>query len=147
MRVHFYWPDCRFAPDTASWDKPGRAVFWVSATPEEAAEHLRPLMSVAGGAKYDALDPEQIEDAYAFDGRLFFMVPAWIPEDGSDPVSLQIRVYPYSGQWNGRRPWLPIGPPKKDHDFLEPEGVEIERLSDLEELRLAIPNGYYLTPK
>jgi hypothetical protein len=145
MRAHFYWPECRFNPDGAAWDKAARPVFWVSATPEEAQEHMRPMMSVAGRAKYDALTPEAL-DEYSLDGLLYFMVPAWMPEDGSDPVTLHLYIYPYSGQWNGRRPWQAIGPPTEEHLFHEPEGVSIDHLSELEPLRFAIINGFYLVP-
>jgi hypothetical protein len=143
MRAHFIWPSSGLNMITGSHQRASRPVFWVTATPEEMADKITPLWSPEQVLAFQELSPTMIEDSYLLDGRYSFFVPAWIPDDGSDPPALDIRVRPYSGMWNGRRPWIAIGPPTPG-GFNEPEGIEITELIELDQLRFTLLNGYHL---
>lgn len=141
MQVHFIWPDCPLKFTTFKWDHSRRAMFWLTVTPEEVEQHMRPLMSEEAWAAHEAV-PATDENYLLEDGRFSFAVPA--EPTLKDPPVLVHRVYPYSGMWNGRRPWVAIGAPMQDDGFRAPKGLMITALSELEELQYTVHNGMHL---
>lgn len=135
MRAYFYWPACTLDMSSRSgfeWLATPRTVFWVGATPEEVERHILPYL--ANTDQWTGMSPLEREDSYEYKGRFYFFTP--IDLQG---VALFIRVYPYSGMWNGDCPWIPIGERRKDGGFHEPEGVEIGTLGQLQSRTLLCP--------
>ena len=132
MRAYFYWPACTLDIEGFNWRVPPRTVFWVGATDDEVQRHILPYLVNAG--QYERMTPLDREDSFEYNGRFYFFTP--IDLQG---VALFIRVYPYSGMWNGRSPWVPIGERRDDGGFREPEGVEIYSLAHLQSRTLLCP--------
>jgi hypothetical protein len=143
MRVHFYWPGCGLDYMQMSWKRTPRSVFWVSVSREEldqVTDHMEPKTIL--DFQKALFDDHENNDLFWLEERLYFFVPYIVTAD--DQPVLGRRIYPYSGMWNGRRPWLPVGPPKATHPLGEPEGLELDSLAQLEDLRFSIPNRYHL---
>ena len=141
MQVHFIWPDSPINLTTYKWDHSRRAMFWLTVTPEEVEQHMKPLMSEEAWKACTEVPPT--DENYLLDGgRFSFAVPA--EPTLKDPPVMCIRVYPYSGMWNGHRPWIAFGKPERD-GFNAPKGLTIASLSELFELQYTAHNSMYLT--
>jgi hypothetical protein len=133
MKVALYWPDCTLLITDnrgITWSAKSRTVFWVGAELSEAIREIKPHLT-AGRARFalfeDPNAPENVADTYLYEGRYYFLVG-----QNLDMVAPFIRVYPYSGMWNGNSPFLPIGE-GRDEWFGEPGGLQIESLKQLQE--------------
>lgn len=142
MRAHFFWPDCGLDYRAVRFHRIARSVFWITATAEEFHEHVVALWQPDLIMEFQGINPTELEDVFRLpDGRYYIG-----QLQREDPPIVGRRTYPYSGMWNGRRPWIPIGPPKLDHPLGEPEGLEIASLVELGQLRIDIHNHFHLVP-
>jgi hypothetical protein len=146
MRAYFYWEHCDLGPDNARGH--GRALFWVGAKLEEInREWLGPNQHILDEV---LKQPSwELDDSWYIDGRMFFMAPSWLAKDDAyQSWWPMFRIYPYSGMWNGCRPWIAIGPPKKDDLLGEPEGYEFTDIRALDCLDKVIKNrGHIVVPE
>jgi hypothetical protein len=149
MRAHFIWPSSNLTVlalgGEITYGEHYRDLYWVSATLEEVREKLLPLMTPeALELTEKALsDVTLMEDSLVYEGKLYFIVSD--PKSSNPMICLWLRVYPYSGMWNGACPLIAIGPPKDDF-FREPDGIEIPALDVLHSLGEHLKNRWYLTP-
>lgn len=148
MRAVAFWPDAtiRFHEDGIVWDAKPRDIFWVLATQAEAEKSIVPVMGAIPVAEMQAVlkaPKEELEDSWLWPtGELSFVVPRRPSEDDS-PQCFH-RIYPYSGMWNGSRPWFDIG--NRNNEDVPTEGVQITTIEQLDELGFNLHNRWSLQP-
>jgi len=132
MKLSLYWPECTLlvTDQDVTWSAKARTIFWVGAELPEAIREIKPHLT-AGRGEFalfeDPNSPENVQDTYCYEGRYYFLVGQHL-----DMVVPFIRVYPYSGMWNGNSPFLPVGE-GRDDGFGEPGGIQLESLKQLQE--------------